>query len=151
MQSAVADTVVFYREIAGWVSAQLLGIVDFNYAPLSSRIWKWCYSGVASYLVSVHRPFILNLGQQIREVVDVCNRRVGSRIWAYNTRGMCTNSNIWNLVAVNQFIFSKAEHKQAQGYSPNADPSNRICNSRSALYKGQRKTFATKTKKCYKL
>jgi hypothetical protein len=40
MQSVVADTVIFYREIAGWVSAQLLGIVDFDYAASSSRIWK---------------------------------------------------------------------------------------------------------------
>jgi hypothetical protein len=40
MQSAVTDTVVFYREIAGWVSAQLLGIVDFDYAAFSSRIRK---------------------------------------------------------------------------------------------------------------
>jgi len=100
MQSAIANTVVFYREIAGWAAPQLLGIVDFNYVALSGRIWKRCHSRMASYSVFVHGLPVLNLGQQIREVVDVCSRRVRSRAWAYNTGRMLTNSNIWNLVVV---------------------------------------------------
>ena len=106
---------------------------------------------MASYLVFVHRTSILNVGKQIREMVDVCGRRLYSRAWAHNTGRVRTDSNIWNLVAVNQFISSEKEYEQAQSRLFNADSFTWICGPGGTLSESKREGLADKAEKTYRL